>query len=134
MKLGSTTITLSWALVFQAILTCLLGVGLNALEAPFDSSGIAIFGVSAAVYAAMRFHPVIAIPITLIISVPLWLNEGSIVGKESLTLLPIVLSLFGYQKSLKQVIKVGAGFWSIVFLPILLLEHSLDNSDNINMV
>ena len=134
MKLGSTTISLSWALVFQAILTCILGVGLNALEAPFDSSGIAIFGVSAAVYAAMRFHPLVAIPIALIISVPLWLNEGSIVGKESLTLLPIVLSLFGYQKSLKQVIKVGAGFWSIVFLPILLLEHSLDNSDNINML
>ena len=134
MKLGSTSFSFSWLLAFQAIITCLLGVGLNSLDAPFDSTGIAIFGVSAAVYAAMRFHPVLSVPLALIISIPLWLNEGSIVGKESLTLLPIVLSLFGYQKSLKQVIKVGAGFWSIVFLPILLLEHSLDDSDNVNML
>ena len=134
MKLDSLSFSFSWSLAFQVVIACLLGVGLNALQAPFDSTGIAIFGVGVAVYSSLRFSPFISVPLALIISVPLWLNHGSIVGKESLTLLPIVLSLFGYNKSLKQVIRVGAGFWSVVFLPILLLEHSLYNGDNINML
>ena len=120
MKLDSLSFSFSWSLAFQVVIACLLGVGLNALQAPFDSTGIAIFGVGVAVYSSLRFSPFISVPLALIISVPLWLNHGSIVGKESLTLLPIVLSLFGYNKSLKQVIRVGAGFWSVVFLPILL--------------
>ena len=107
---------------------------LPSLNPPFDSTGIATFGIGAAVYASLRFSPFISIPIALVVSLPLWLNDGSIVGKESLTLLPIVLSFFGYNKSLKQVIKVGAGFWSIVFLPILVLEHSLYDGDNANML
>ncbi|MCZ8530715.1 ATP-binding protein [Alteromonas sp. PRIM-21] len=134
MKIGSNSFSISWSLAFQALIVCLLGAGLNALSPPFDSTGIAAFGIGAAVYASLRFSPFISIPIALLTSLPLWLNEGSIVGKESLTLLPIVLSFFGYDKSLKQVIKVGAGFWSIVFLPILLLEHSLFDDDNVNMV
>ena len=134
MKIGSTSFSFSWSLAFQVLIVCALGAGLNALNPPFDSSGIATFGIGAAVYASLRFTPFISIPTALIISLPLWLSEGSIVGKESLTLLPIVLSFFGYDKSLKQVIKVGAGFWSIVFLPILLLEHSLFDNDNVNML
>ena len=134
MKIGSNAFSFSWSLAFQALLVCIFGAGLNALNPPFDSSGIATFGVGAAVYASLRFSPYLSIPIALLISLPMWLSDGSIVGKESLTLLPIVLSFFGYNKSLRQVIKVGAGFWSIVFLPILLLEHSLYDSDNANML
>lgn len=134
LKIGSNSFSISWSLAFQALIVCVLGASLNALSPPFDSTGIAAFGIGAAVYASLRFSPFISIPIGLLISLPLWLNEGSIVGKESLTLLPIVLSFFGYDKSLKQVIKVGAGFWSIVFLPILLLEHSLFDDGNVNMV
>ncbi|AXT38117.1 hybrid sensor histidine kinase/response regulator [Alteromonas sp. BL110] len=134
MKIGSNSFSISWSLALQILTVCALGAGLNALNSPFDSTGIATFGIGAAVYASLRFSPFISIPIALLISLPLWLNEGSIVGKESLTLLPIVLSFFGYDKSLKQVIKVGAGFWSIVFLPILLLEHSLFDYDNVNML
>ncbi len=122
----------SWSLAFQIFIACIIGVTLNSIEAPFDSTGIAVFGVGTAVYIALRFSPLISIPVSLLISFPLWINDGSIVGKESLTLLPIVLSIFGYEKSLKQVIKIGAGFWSIVFLPILLLEHSLYESGNAN--
>ena len=134
MKIGSISFSFSWSSALQALVVCALGAGLNALEPPFDSSGIATFGVGAAVYASLRFSPFLSVPIALIISLPMWLSEGSIVGKESLTLLPIVLSFFGYDKSLRQVIKVGAGFWSIVFLPVLLLEHSLYDSDNVNML
>ncbi|MBT3135935.1 response regulator [Alteromonas sp. ALT199] len=134
MKIGSFSFSFSWSLAFQALVVCVLGAGLNALNPPFDSTGIATFGIGAAVYASLRFSPFISIPIALLISLPLWLSDGSIVGKESLTLLPIVLSLFGYDKSLRQVIKVGAGFWSIVFLPILMLEHSLYDDDNVNML
>lgn len=126
--------SLSLSLALQAVVACVLGYGINSFAAPFDSAGIAVFGVGVAVYASLRFPPVFSIPIALIISIPLWLEHGSIVGKESLTLLPIVISFFGYNKSLKQVIKIGAGFWSIVFLPILLLEHSLHNGDNVNML
>tara|TARA_X000001388_G_scaffold25462_1_gene17770 strand:- start:1560 stop:4391 length:2832 start_codon:yes stop_codon:yes gene_type:complete len=115
-------------LAFHLFFVSVLGAGLNALPAPFDSTGTSVFGVGAGVYAALRFAPKLAIPVILLISLPLWLSDGSIVGKESLTLLPIVVSLFGYQKSLKQVTKVGAGFWSIVFLPILILEHALFES------
>ncbi|HCS80611.1 MAG TPA: hybrid sensor histidine kinase/response regulator [Alteromonas macleodii] len=134
MKIGSISFSFSWSLALQALLVCVLGAGLNALNPPFDSTGIATFGIGAAVYASLRFSPFISIPIALVVSLPLWLNDGCIVGKESLTLLPIVLSFFGYNKSLKQVIKVGAGFWSIVFLPILVLEHSLYDGDNANML
>ncbi|BFT29004.1 hypothetical protein D210916BOD24_01800 [Alteromonas sp. D210916BOD_24] len=130
----SSPFSLSWSLAFQILLTCLIGVGLNTLQAPFDSSGIAVFGVGAAVYAALRFPPYLSIPLSLCVSVPLWLGDGSIVGKESLTLLPIVLSVFGYERSLKQVIKFGAGFWSVMFVPILLLEHSLYDNGNINLL
>lgn len=124
----------SWSLALHAILTCALGTGLNFIPPPFDSSGLAVFGMGVAVYAALRFSPYLSIPISLIISAPLWLNDGSIVGKESLTLLPLVISLFGYEKSMKQVIKVGGGFWSIVFLPILVLEHALYDGDNANVL
>ena len=134
MKVSSLSFSFSWSSAFQALLVCALGAGLNGLNPPFDSSGIATFGVGAAVYASLRFSPFLSIPIALIISLPMWLSDGSIVGKESLTLMPIVLSFFGYDKSLRQVIKVGAGFWSIVFLPILLLEHSLYDGDNVNML
>ncbi|GFD69463.1 hypothetical protein KUL106_27260 [Alteromonas sp. KUL106] len=135
MNLGSSySHSMSWSLAFQAIITCALGFGLNTLSAPFDSAGIAVFGVGVAVYASLRFAPIFSIPLGVIISLPLWLNHGSIVGKECLTLLPIVISFFGYDKSIKQVIKVGAGFWSIVFLPILFLEHSLHDDNNINML
>lgn len=134
MKNSRFTFSFSWHLALEALLVCLVGVALNAIPAPFDSSGIAVFGVGVSVYAALRFSPFISIPIALLISMPLWLTEGSIVGKESLTLLPIVLSLFGYKKSLKQVIKIGAGFWSIVFLPVLVLEHSLYDGDNVNVL
>lgn len=134
MKNSRFTFSFSWHLALEALLVCLVGVVLNAIPAPFDSSGIAVFGVGVSVYAALRFSPFVSIPIALLISMPLWLTEGSIVGKESLTLLPIVLSLFGYKKSLKQVIKIGAGFWSIVFLPVLVLEHSLYDGDNVNVL
>ena len=134
MKIGSISFSFSWSLALQALIVCALGAGLNSLDPPFDSTGIATFGMGVAVYASLRFSPLVSIPIALVISLPLWLNEGSIVGKESLTLLPVVLSFFGYDKSLKQVIKVGAGFWSIVFLPILVLEHSLYDGDNVNML
>ena len=86
MKLDSLSFSFSWSLAFQVVIACLLGVGLNALQAPFDSTGIAIFGVGVAVYSSLRFSPFISVPLALIISVPLWLNHGSIVGKESLTL------------------------------------------------
>ena len=125
---------MTWSLAFQIFLTCLIGIGLNSLKAPFDSTGIAVFGVGAAVYAALRFPPYISIVLSLFVCAPLWLEDGSIVGKESLTLLPIVLSVFGYERSLKQVIKFGAGFWSVVFVPILLLEHSLYDITNINLL
>jgi len=134
LKNSGFSFSLSWSLALEALVVCLLGAGLCAIPAPFDSSGLAVFGVGAAVYGALRFSPYISIPLALIISLPLWLSPGSIVGKESLTLLPVVLALFGYQKSLKQVIKIGAGFWSIVFLPILVLEHSLYESSNINVM
>ncbi len=134
MKNSRFSFSFSWSLALEACIVCILGVGLCAIPAPFDSSGLAVFGVGAAVYAALRFSPYVSIPMALIISLPLWLAEGSIVGKESLSLLPIVLALFGYQKSLKHVIKIGAGFWSIVFLPILVLEHSLYEGENINVM
>ena len=119
MKIGSISFSFSWSLALQALLLCVLGAGFNALNPPFDSTGIATFGIGAAVYASLRFSPFISIPIALVVSLPLWLNDGSIVGKESLTLLPIVLSFFGYNKSLKQVIKVGAGFGLLSFCPFL---------------
>ncbi|WP_159528409.1 MULTISPECIES: ATP-binding protein [Alteromonas] len=124
----------SLTLVLHLLLVVVVGIALNAVPAPFDSSGIAVFGVGVGVYAALRFPPVIAIPIALVICVPLWLTHGSIVGKESLSLLPIVVSLFGYKKSLSRVIKVGAGFWSLIFLPILLLEHALYEADQPTMM
>ena len=124
----------SLALVLHLLLVVAVGSALNAVPAPFDSSGIAVFGVGVGVYAALRFSPIIAIPVALIICVPLWLTHGSIVGKESLSLLPIVVSLFGYRKSLSRVIKVGAGFWSLIFLPILLLEHALYEADQPTMM
>lgn len=97
MKLSSiNSHSSSWSLAFQATIACILGFGINSLAAPFDSEGIAVFGVGVAVYASLRFPPVFAIPLALVISIPLWLNHVSIVGKESLTLLPIVISYFGY--------------------------------------
>ena len=136
--MGKTRFVFSWSLALKAFLVCLVGVGINVLPAPFDSSGIAVFGYGAAVYAALRFTPYLSIPIALLISAPVWFGDGSIVGKESLTLLPIVISLFGYHKSLKQVIKIGAGFWSVVFVPILVLEHyfnnGADNSESLNII
>ena len=136
--MGKTRFVFSWSLALKAFLVCLVGVGINVLPAPFDSSGIAVFGYGAAVYAALRFTPYLSIPIALLISAPVWFGDGSIVGKESLTLLPIVISLFGYHKSLKQVIKIGAGFWSFVFVPILVLEHyfnnGADNSESLNII
>ncbi|WP_338456222.1 ATP-binding protein [uncultured Alteromonas sp.] len=124
----------SLSLVLHLLLVVVVGIALNAVPPPFDSSGIAVFGVGVGVYAALRFPPIVAIPIALIICVPLWLTHGSIVGKESLSLLPIVVSLFGYKKSLSRVIKVGAGFWSLIFLPILLLEHALYEADQPTMM
>lgn len=125
---------LSWSLALNVFIVCLLGAGLNSIPAPFDSAGIAVFGCGAAVYAALRFPPLLSIPMALVISAPIWFSNGSIVGKESLTLLPIVLSFFGYQKSLRQIIKIGGGFWSIVFVPILLLEHALYDTENLNLL
>ncbi|MDO6568946.1 ATP-binding protein [Alteromonas sp. 1_MG-2023] len=119
----------SLTLALHLLLIAITGIALNAVPAPFESSGIAVFGIGAGVYAALRFPPTVAIPIALIISIPLWLFHSSIVGRESLSLLPIVVSLFGYQKSLRQVIKVGAGFWSLIFLPILVLEHAFYEAD-----
>lgn len=124
----------SLPLVFHLVVILVVGIGLNIIPAPFNSSGIAVFGCGAAVYAALRFPPAIAIPMALAISAPLWMMGGSIVGKESLTLLPVVVSLFGYKKPLRQVIKVGTGFWSLVFLPILLLEHALYEADQLGML
>ena len=98
MKIGSISFSFSWSLALQALIVCALGAGLNSLDPPFDSTGIATFGIGVAVYASLRFSPLVSIPIALVISLPLWLNEGSIVGKESLTLLPVVLSFFGYDK------------------------------------
>lgn len=118
----------------ELFIVVVAGLCLNLLPAPFNSSGITIFGCGAAVFAALRYPPLFAIPAVLIVSIPLWILEGSIVGKESLTLLPIVISLFGYQKSLRQVLTVGAGFWSLVFLPILVLEHALYEADQPSMM
>ena len=132
--MDKTKLNLALPLAYHLVIVLAIGIGLNLIPAPFDSSGIVVFGCGAAVYAALRFPPVIAIPVALLISLPLWFLGGSIVGKESLTLLPVVVSLFGYRKSLKRVIKVGAFFWSLVFLPILLLEHALYEADQLSMM
>lgn len=128
--MDKTRFVLSRSQAFETFLVCLAGVVINILPAPFDSTGTAVFGCGAAVYTVLRFAPYLSIPAALFICSPFWFADGSIVGKVSLTLLPIVISLFGYQKSLKQVIKIGAGFWSVVFVPILVLEHYFNNGAN----
>ena len=55
----------------------MLGAGLNALNPPFDSTGIATFGIGAAVYASLRFSPFISIPIALVVSFPYGLTTGA---------------------------------------------------------
>ncbi|GEA10215.1 ATP-binding protein [Alteromonas sp. KUL49] len=106
---------------------CLVGVVLNILPAPFDSTGISVFGMGAAIYAALRFRPVIAIPVSLVISLPLWFMDSANIGAESLTFLPIVVSALCFQKSFRVVIRVGVVLWSIIFLPILLFEHAVSD-------
>ncbi|WP_269520935.1 ATP-binding protein [Alteromonas sp. BMJM2] len=136
--MSKTRYVFSWSLALEVILLCLVGGFINVLPAPFDSSGIVVFGCGAAVYAALRFTPYLSIPIALLICSPLWFSDGDIIGKECLTLLPIVISLFGYQKSPAQVVKIGGGVWSIVFVPVLLLEHYVDsgavNHENLNLL
>ena len=122
-------LSFSPSLMLHIFITFVIGAGLNTLSAPFYSSGIAAFGMGAAIYGALRFSPRYAIPLTLLISLPLWVSNNGVIGKETLSLLPIVISVFAYEGSIKRVLKIGAGGWTLVFLPILLLEHAIYDSD-----
>ena len=122
-------LSFSPSLMLHIFITFVIGAGLNTLSAPFYSSGIAAFGMGAAIYGALRFPPRYAIPLTLLISLPLWVSNNGVIGKETLSLLPIAISLFAYEGSIKRVLKIGAGGWTLVFLPILLLEHAIYDSD-----
>ena len=116
-------------LMLHLFITCVIGAGLNSLSAPFYSTGIAAFGMGAAIYGALRFPSRYSIPLTVLISLPLWVGNNGVIGKETLTLLPIVISFLAYEGSIKRVLRVGAGGWTLVFLPILLLEHAVYDSD-----
>lgn len=82
--------------MFYVFFVLVLGVGLNVLFVLFDSIGIFVFGVGVGVYVVFCFVLKFVIFVILLISLFLWLSDGSIVGKESFILLFIVVSLFGY--------------------------------------
>lgn len=114
-------------IALHLVMVCVVGIALNLLPAPFDSTGLSVFGMGAAVYAALRFRPLFAIPISLLISLPLWFLNTVSVSAVSLTFLPIVVSALGYQKSFRVVIRAGVVLWSIIFLPILLFAHAVSD-------
>ncbi|WP_421133437.1 ATP-binding protein [Alteromonas sp. A079] len=127
--MSRVNLSFSPSLMLHLFITCVIGAGLNSLSAPFYSTGIAAFGMGAAIYGALRFPSRYAIPLTVLISLPLWVGNNGVIGKETLTLLPIVISFLAYEGSIKRVLRVGAGSWTLVFLPILLLEHAVYDSD-----
>ncbi|MEW9797436.1 ATP-binding protein [Alteromonas sp. CYL-A6] len=115
------------------VLATLAGALVNALPEPFESHGIAVFGLAAAVYVALAFRPVIAVLSTLIICSPLILHSGDTLAKISLTLLPLMLIQWAHRKPSKQVMKLGLVGWSLLCIGLLIADHYIQSGRFISL-
>ncbi|GGW79313.1 response regulator [Alteromonas halophila] len=106
------------------LLLCVLaGTAVNTLPPPIESSGVEVFGLGAAVFLALRYSPVMAVPAALIICAPVWVLDSGIISKVTLTLLPVVVSAVGYLQPVARALKNTVIWWALPAMCLLLAEH-----------
>lgn len=107
-----------------ALLLATGGAALNMLPEPFVTQGVAIFGLGAAVLAALLLPYTLAIPVTLIVCAPVWYRFSDWTVIALLTFLPLLISGLCYRRDFFRSLVVGCVWWSCLAIPVLLVYYN----------
>ncbi|MBU2978697.1 hybrid sensor histidine kinase/response regulator [Alteromonas sp. C1M14] len=107
------------------LLLTVVGCSLNFIPKPFLSEGLTLFGLPVAMLVALLFSPAWAIPAICLILAPSLYQYGVSVPVLLLTALPLAFSLYGYKRHLRQPLKIGLGYFTLVAVPVLLIDYGV---------
>lgn len=112
------------ARLLLALLLAVMGSALNMLPEPFVTQGIVVFGVGAAVVAALILPYTLSVPVALIVCAPLWYRFSDWIIVALLTFLPLLIGALCYRRNFFRSLIVGGVWWSGLAVPVLLVYYN----------